>query len=194
MNPIRVTLKELKAFLTRNNNKLPNNRLKEYFQEIDSKRTGEIGFEGFTKFYHNLIYDNRIFCEYFASFSNDRKRITPQEFCEFLANEQKDFNIEDTKSVEALMRDFINDSKRDSDAISELSFTIKDFMNYLFSKQNEIWDSSHDEVNQDMNRPLTHYWIASSHNTYLTGDQVKSESSTDAYARCLRLGCRCIER
>ena len=184
----------MKAFLTRNNYKLPNNRLKEYFQEVDVKRTGEIGFDGFTTFYHNLIYDNKIFCEYFASYSNDRKKITSQEFRQFLANEQKDFNIEDIKSVETLMKDFLNDSKRDSDVNSELSFTIKDFMNYLFSKQNEIWDSSHDAVNQDMNRPLTHYWIASSHNTYLTGDQVKSESSTDAYARCLRMGCRCIER
>lgn len=67
------------------------------------------------------------------------------------------------------------------------------FIDFLFSKPNELWNANCDKVYQDMTHPMSHYWIASSHNTYLTGDQFSSESSTEAYARALRMGCRCIE-
>ncbi|XP_051959147.1 1-phosphatidylinositol 4,5-bisphosphate phosphodiesterase delta-3-A [Xyrauchen texanus] len=67
------------------------------------------------------------------------------------------------------------------------------FTMYMLSKENNVYNPDHGRVYQDMSQPLSHYFISSSHNTYLTKDQLMSESSAEPYIRALCHGCRCVE-
>ncbi|EFC46814.1 tentative phospholipase C, partial [Naegleria gruberi] len=67
------------------------------------------------------------------------------------------------------------------------------FTRYLFSQANSILKPGFKKLHQDMTLPLSHYFISSSHNTYLTGHQLKGESSVEKYRDVLLTGCRCVE-
>lgn len=87
----------------------------------------------------------------------------------------------------------------------ELSVTeIEDIFNH-YSKNNEM-----DEIlftrflneqpylkeivnSMDYSKPLNHYFIASSHNTYLLGKQYAETPSVEGYVQVLQQGCRCVE-
>uniref|UniRef100_A0A8C8J639 Phosphoinositide phospholipase C n=1 Tax=Oncorhynchus tshawytscha TaxID=74940 RepID=A0A8C8J639_ONCTS len=121
----------------------------------------------------------------------DASAVLLHDFQRFLLYQQKESWANDLNQVRELMTTFIDDTMRKT---NDPEFTVSEFLSFLFSKENSIWDEKYSEMcNLDMNNPLSHYWINSSHNTYLTGDQLRSESSTEAYIRCLRLGCRCVE-
>ncbi|XP_008836447.1 1-phosphatidylinositol 4,5-bisphosphate phosphodiesterase delta-3 isoform X2 [Nannospalax galili] len=71
--------------------------------------------------------------------------------------------------------------------------TLDGFMMYLLSPEGAALDVAHTCVFQDMSQPLAHYFISSSHNTYLTDSQIGGPSSTEAYIRAFAQGCRCVE-
>lgn len=66
--------------------------------------------------------------------------------------------------------------------------TLDGFMMYLLSPDGAALDPAHTCVFQDMDQPLAHYFISSSHNTYLTDSQIGGPSSTEAYVRYQRDG------
>ena len=67
------------------------------------------------------------------------------------------------------------------------------FLRFLMSDENSPVFLDRTERCQDMDQPLCHYYINSSHNTYLTGRQYGGKSSTEIYRQVLLSGCRCVE-
>ncbi|XP_072481727.1 1-phosphatidylinositol 4,5-bisphosphate phosphodiesterase epsilon-1 isoform X1 [Notamacropus eugenii] len=68
------------------------------------------------------------------------------------------------------------------------------FSRFLMDKDN--FASQNDESLENVKElqfPLSYYYIESSHNTYLTGHQLKGESSVELYSQVLLQGCRSVE-
>ncbi|KAL8614073.1 hypothetical protein ACOMHN_026290 [Nucella lapillus] len=89
--------------------------------------------------------------------------------------------------------DMINRFEPSKEGRRRCQLGIDGFTAFLLSEECDLFDPEHLAVCQNMNDPLTHYFIASSHNTYLMEDQLKGPSSVDGYIRALLKGCRCVE-
>ncbi|KAG7472419.1 hypothetical protein MATL_G00108630 [Megalops atlanticus] len=191
----KISCKDLKSMLGQVNYRVPNMRfLREKFPDVEL-RNGDITYSQFAQLYRSLMFDAQKSMEipFLQRFTEkpDQVRVTMEDFQGFLLECQKELWATDRNQVQEYMFSYLKEPLRE---IEQPYFYPEEFLTYLFSKENTIWDWKLDQVcPEDMNNPLSHYWISSSHNTYLTGDQFSSESSLEAYSRCLRMGCRCIE-
>ena len=62
-----------------------------------------------------------------------------------------------------------------------MTFVFQGLTNYLMSDENAPVFLDRLDIYQDMDQPLPHYYINSSHNTYLTGRQFGGKSSVEIY-------------
>ena len=148
----------------------------------------------FLKFYQSLLIKPEL-TDIFDDVSKRYKclAITPEELQDFMINEQGySMSIEECRDI---IRDYEIKDDRVLKKVTNLYFGPNAFCRFimtssLFLIHNRI---KAENVYQDMDQPLCNYWINSSHNTYLIGNQVTSDSSIDGYIRALKAGCRCVE-
>ena len=67
------------------------------------------------------------------------------------------------------------------------------FKHFLLSKEGNAINPIHMSTEVDLSKPLSQYYINSSHNTYLLGGQLKSKSCAEIYRQTILGGCRCVE-
>ncbi|TMS07073.1 1-phosphatidylinositol 4,5-bisphosphate phosphodiesterase eta-1 [Larimichthys crocea] len=158
------------------------------FQEADTDdQQGTLTYEEFSVFYRMMSLRRDLFLLMMA-YSDRKDHLTAEELANFLRNEQKMTNVTPEYVTEIIGKFEMSQENKQSGIIG-----IEGFTNFIRSPTCDIFNPLHHEVNQDMEQPLCNYFIASSHNTYLTGDQLLSHSKTDMYAWVLQSGCRCVE-
>ncbi|XP_053707505.1 1-phosphatidylinositol 4,5-bisphosphate phosphodiesterase delta-3-A-like isoform X1 [Synchiropus splendidus] len=122
----------------------------------------------------------------FRHYSSNGCVLSTAELRDFLGDQGEDASLSHAQNL--ILTYELNDWAQKNQFMTQNGFTM-----YMLSLENDVFNPDHGRVYQDMSRPLSHYFISSSHNTYLTKDQVTSTSSTEPYIRALNQGCRCVE-
>ncbi|KAH9603850.1 hypothetical protein KSS87_005970 [Heliosperma pusillum] len=131
--------------------------------------------------------------QFFNDYSEGGTAMSPEQLTRFMVDVQGDTtaSVKDAeKIVEDIMRLKHHHSFKFTNIVKK-SLNIDDFFTYLFSV--DINPPIKSQVHQDMSAPLSHYFIYTGHNSYLTGNQLSSDCSEIPIIRALQRGVRVIE-
>uniref|UniRef100_A0A8D2JEF1 Phosphoinositide phospholipase C n=1 Tax=Varanus komodoensis TaxID=61221 RepID=A0A8D2JEF1_VARKO len=183
-----LSINEVLQLMHKLNVNLPRQKVKQMFKEADTDdNQGTLDFEEFCAFY-KMMSTRRDLYLLMLTYSNHKDYLDVDDLKRFLDTEQKMHNVTRDHCLE-----IINQFEPCPENKKQEALGIDGFTNYMRSPAGDVFNPEHYHVNQDMTHPLSHYFITSSHNTYLMGDQLMSQSRVDMYAWVLQSGCRCVE-
>ncbi|XP_074046893.1 1-phosphatidylinositol 4,5-bisphosphate phosphodiesterase eta-1 isoform X3 [Macrotis lagotis] len=183
-----LNIEEIHQLMHKLNVNLPRRKVRQMFQEADTdENQGTLTFEEFCVFYKMMSLRRDLYL-LLLNYSDKKDHLTVDELAQFLKVEQKMTNVTPEYCVDIIKKFEVSEENKEKNVLG-----IEGFTNFMRSPACDVFNPLHSEVFQDMDQPLCNYYIASSHNTYLTGDQLLSQSKVDMYARVLQEGCRCVE-
>ncbi|NWX92148.1 PLCD4 phosphodiesterase, partial [Nothoprocta pentlandii] len=183
----RMNFKEVQRLLKMMNVDMNEDHAMRLFQAADKSESGTLEGEEFVLFYKALTQREEVL-SLFQDFSEDGKKLTLLELVDFLQQEQLE-----GEGTEELAMELIDKYEPSETAKARHVLSADGFLMYLCSPEGSIFNPRHRALWQDMSQPLCHYFISSSHNTYLIEDQIRGQSSIEGYIRALKRGCRCLE-
>ncbi|MBW0506130.1 hypothetical protein O181_045845 [Austropuccinia psidii MF-1] len=193
----KLDLQEVINLCRRLNISVPQSDIKAHFNVADSQRRGYLDFPAFQHFVR-LIKTRTDLEVLFKELTSNRNTMSFAEFLNFMQKTQ--YSKLSSSTLFAIYNKFCDDPELDSqssDAKSDSStgkqMSIEGFSSFLQSSDNLALGEEHMSVCLDMNLPLCDYFISTSHNTYLVGNQLQGQSTVEGYIRALQQGCRSVE-
>uniref|UniRef100_A0A6Q2ZAX6 Phosphoinositide phospholipase C n=1 Tax=Esox lucius TaxID=8010 RepID=A0A6Q2ZAX6_ESOLU len=187
-NDGRMNFQEVRVLLKMMNVEMNEHHAHRLFMMADKSQTGSLEDDEFVLFYKMLTQREDVL-RVFQEYSGDGQKLSLSDLEEFLREEQ----LEDVDVVQQLAMELIERYEPSDTAKTLKAMSIDGFLIYLMSPVGSVFRPRQQNLYQDMNQPLCHYFISSSHNTYLMEDQLRGPSSVEGYIRALKRGCRCVE-
>ncbi|KAB5526210.1 hypothetical protein PHYPO_G00149060 [Pangasianodon hypophthalmus] len=183
----RMNFKEVRDLLKMMNVDMNEHHALRLFTMADKSESGTLEDDEFVLFYKMLTQREEVLA-IFRDFSTDGQTLSVRELEEFLQEGQLEQDETQRHAIELIQRYEPSEAAKQRQAM-----TIDGLLMYLGSSEGSIFNPAMQQLYQDMSQPLCHYFISSSHNTYLLEDQLRGHSSVEGYIRALKRGCRCVE-